>query len=60
MACWIPGPWEEAWAPGLRLKRMRERAAANAATSAANLSSDESVTQPKRRGRKPKAALIED
>ena len=30
MSCWIPGPWEEAWAPGLRLKRQREEAAAKA------------------------------
>ena len=31
MSCWIPGPWEEAWAPGLRLKRQREREAAQQA-----------------------------
>ena len=31
MSCWIPGPWEEAWSPGLRLKRQREKEVAQQA-----------------------------
>ncbi len=30
MACWIPGPFEEAFAPGIRLKRLRLEAEAKA------------------------------
>lgn len=30
MSCWIPGPYEEAFAPGIRLKRLREEAEAKA------------------------------
>ena len=37
MSCWIPGPWEEAWAPGLRLKRQRAQEAAAATKAAAAL-----------------------
>ena len=55
MSCWIPGPWEEAWAVGLRMKRERERAAA----AEAKVPDKVEPLVKKRRGRKPAAAQAE-
>ena len=54
MSCWIPGPWEEAWVVGLKMKRDRERAAA-----AEQAAVPDKLEPPvkKRRGRKPATAL---
>jgi len=49
MACWIPGPWAEAWAPGIRLKRLREEAAAKMKAEA----------KPRKRKAAPKPESVE-
>ena len=48
MACWIPSPYQEAFAPGLRIKRLREEAEAKLA-----------VAEKKARRRKPKTEAAE-
>ena len=50
MSCWIPGPWEEAWVVGLKMKRDKERAAATA------IAVPDKVEPPAKKRGRPKRA----
>ena len=54
MSCWIPSPYQEAWAPGLRLQRLRREREAAEALERVTVKAELPVK--KRRGRKPAAA----